>query len=154
MPLTNGDEVSEELLHDGQSVKPRAFRYWAFEILTLLFATGLFIAIAFVLIHYNGSFLTDWPLPINLNTVVALLSTVFRASLVMVLAEILSQTKWTWFRDGSRPLSDLQVYDEASRGLLGSFKLLGVLRGGFRGNLLALGAAIVTILSLAVGPFT
>ena len=39
--------------------------------------------------------------------------------------ECLGQLKWTWFTGSRpRPLIDFQLFDEASRGVFGSFKLL------------------------------
>ncbi|KAF7550659.1 hypothetical protein G7046_g7949 [Stylonectria norvegica] len=136
------------------SLQPPFFRAWILEISALVIATGLIGAIIALLVTYNGHKLPDWPHSINLNTTVALLSTLYRTLIAIVLAEIISQQKWTWFKNGARPLSQLQTFDDASRGVLGSMSLIVLLRCGFRGNPLATAAALVTIISLAIGPFT
>ncbi|KAK7408053.1 hypothetical protein QQX98_009768 [Neonectria punicea] len=131
------------------------FRFWSFEIPSLILAVGLLVVIVTILAAHHGQKLPDWPYKLNLNTIIALLSTVFRATIVMILAEMIGQSKWTWFKDGARPLSHLQAFDEASRSsILGSLNLVAMLRFGFRGNPLAMTAALATVLSLAVGPFT
>ncbi len=64
-------------------------------------------------------------------------------------AEALSQLKWLWYRQQHR-LSDIEVFDKASRGAYGSLKLLWGL--GPR-HTLAWTGAIVTILMVLIGPF-
>lgn len=91
----------------------------------------------------------------NLSTLVALLSTILRASMAVVVAEILSQIKWSWFIERTRPLSHLQDFDSASRGYFGSMRLVVLLL--FRGltvpGILAVMAAVILVVSFAVGPF-
>ncbi|PHH93038.1 hypothetical protein CDD83_2148 [Cordyceps sp. RAO-2017] len=133
----------------------RVLRLWSAEIASLVAAAGLVAAIVIILARYDGHELPNWPYSINLNTVIALLTLCLRAALVIVAAEVIGQSKWTWFSDGAtRPLANFQTFDEASRGLLGSFKLLGLLRLSFRGSPLAVAAAVTTILSLAISPFS
>lgn len=64
-------------------------------------------------------------------------------------AAVISQTKWTWF-SRPRPLSHVQYFDEASRSVSGSLSLLFVAPTSTLGVL----SAIITILSLGMGPFT
>jgi len=42
-------------------------------------------------------------------------------------AECISQLKWNWF-EKERPLADFETFDKASRGVLGSIYLLGLLK--------------------------
>jgi hypothetical protein len=60
---------------------------WWKESVLLLAALGLLIAIVSILAAYGGKPLPKWTLGLNLNTVVALLATALRSSLVMVLEE-------------------------------------------------------------------
>jgi len=41
----------------------------------------------------------------------------------------LGQLKWVWFAEEERQLADLETFDNATRGLTGSAKLLWRLRG-------------------------
>lgn len=126
------------------------FRHWILEIFLLLLSTALLGGIATILFLHDGNYLTDWRFPINLNTSIAFLGTVYRACIALILAEIIGQCKWSWFRNRPRALQDLQVYDEASRGAMGCLKLWTKY---FDGNVLALVSALALTLSFAIGSF-
>ncbi|KAI0897157.1 hypothetical protein F4806DRAFT_464291 [Annulohypoxylon nitens] len=125
------------------------FRFWRWEIASLIVAFGLIVATYSVLSHYNGHRLPEWPFSINLNTLIALISTFIRATMLVCVAEVISQTKWHWFSQ-PRPLSHIQYFDQASRSISGSLTLLFVAPGSLLGVL----GALLTILSLGIGPFT
>lgn len=132
-------------------------RYWALEILTIFFAVLLLGAIVVLLAYYNGRFMPEWPFDITLNSAIAFLTTFLRAAIVAAVAEIIGQIKWTWFTERTRPLHHLQDFDNASRSVLGSLRLMAVViwnLGFTSAGLLAIGAGAVTIASLAVGPVT
>lgn len=125
------------------------FKVWIWEIISIFLTIGLIVAIISILKHYEGRTLPDWHLGINLSTLIALLATAMRTLMLVTIAEVLGQTKWSWF-SSSRPLSHLQVFDRASRGMLGSLNLLAVAPMNF----FVIVACLVTILSFTVGPFT
>ncbi|KAI1099350.1 hypothetical protein F4804DRAFT_345568 [Jackrogersella minutella] len=125
------------------------FRFWPWEIGSLFLAFGLIAATYSVLAHFDGQKVPEWPFSINLNTLIALLATIMRAAMLVGVAEVISQTKWTWF-SRPRPLSHLQYFDDASRSFSGSLSLLFVAPGSLLGVL----GALITILSLGIGPFT
>lgn len=60
---------------------------------------------------------------IILNTLISICVIIFKASILFMTARALSQLKWLWFQE-RHPLSDIEVFDEASRGAYGSLKLL------------------------------
>jgi hypothetical protein len=128
------------------------FWSWIWELASLLLCIGLVAAIFVILATYNGQRVPDWGLSINLSTLVALLATILRATLVMIVAQVISQAKWSWFWSNGqvRPLVQLQDFDAASRGALGAAYLIPkvLLR-----NPVALIASVVTIVSFATGPF-
>jgi hypothetical protein len=72
--------------------------------------------------------------------------------LVIVVSQIISQRKWEWF--GSirrrRPLSDLQKFDSASRGIPGAVQLLPAVLWR---DPITFTAAIIVCISFLVGPF-
>ncbi|PHH61210.1 hypothetical protein CDD81_691 [Ophiocordyceps australis] len=129
-------------------------RLWCFEVASILAAAGIFAAIVAILVKYDGQQLPKRPYNINLNTLIALLTLCLRAALAFTAVEIIGQLKWKWFSDGPRSLANFQTFDEASRGLLGSLKLISLLRLSYRGSPLAVIAALTSILSLAISPFT
>ncbi|KPM45328.1 hypothetical protein AK830_g1187 [Neonectria ditissima] len=100
---------------------------------------------------FQGEELPNWGDNITLNALVAILATLLRASLSLIALEITGQTKWDWVSRTSRPVQDMQVFDDASRGVVGSLKLLRLVV--FRMPLTIV-AIYATLCSLAVGPFT
>ncbi|KAK5657155.1 hypothetical protein OQA88_3212 [Cercophora sp. LCS_1] len=122
---------------------------WKLEIFTLLLACGALVAMVVVLVRFDGKRVPEWEHSINLTTIVALISTFFRAALIAVMAEVISQAKWLWFGK-SRRLIDLQRFDEASRGFAGALKFFATVPKTVIGTF---GAAVI-IVSAAIGPFT
>ncbi|KAE9966432.1 hypothetical protein EG328_008916 [Venturia inaequalis] len=96
----------------------------------------------------RGSPLPSWPLSITINALVSVLSSILKSTLLLLVGEAIGQMKWNWFKRGSRPLNDFEVFDSATRGPLGSFWLLL----GSKGRTLASIGAAITILSLALDP--
>lgn len=89
------------------------------------------MAIILVLSLYNGHPVLDLPRVINANAILAIFSTSMTAALSVPLALSISQAKWKWFHDdqgGGKPFSDLEVYDQASRGPWGALVMLGKIR--------------------------
>jgi hypothetical protein len=101
---------------------------WTAEIAWVVFSVLMLIALVVVLKRFDGVPMPRWSAGVTLNTVIALLSTLARSAFIIPCIESVSQLKWVWFRR-ERPLGDLQVFDEASRGPWGSIKLLFVTRG-------------------------
>jgi hypothetical protein len=97
---------------------------WMPELLWCVFSLVCIGAIVGVLYLYDGHSLSDWPLGISLNALVAFLATLCRAGFVVPVVEGLAQLKWNWFARGERALSDVQVYENAARSPLGSARLL------------------------------
>lgn len=139
---------------------------WSWEIVLLIFAAGLLASVFVALGQQDGKPSQGWALPKNfeslnlalprnlsLNTLVAILSTFLRASMVATAASIISQGKWVWYWDKTvpaRPLRNLQHFEDASRGIWGSIKLLPIV---LRHSVAALVAALIIILSFSIGPF-
>ena len=99
-------------------------KWWLWEILAVLLSFGTFSALVTVLIVYDGRAVSALPERISLNAIVSILGTISRTSLMFSITAILCQFKWVLFSGRSRRLKDLQLYDEASRGPLGSLGLL------------------------------
>ena len=102
--------------------------WWLWELLGWLLATGCLSAVVGILVKYDDQPLRRWPYSITLNSLLAILSAVSKSSLLIPVASGISQLKWTRFNQ-QRSLLDLQRFDDASRGPLGSLMLL--FRGGW-----------------------
>jgi hypothetical protein len=97
---------------------------------------------------YDGKEAPQLPYNITLNALISVLSTAAKSSLLFTIAGILGQIKWIWFTE-RRELSDIQTFDDATRGPWGALILLC---SRSRRPLASLGAAI-TILALAYDMF-
>lgn len=122
---------------------------WFLEIITILISWAAVGAIMGVLARYNGAALPEWPYYITLNALIALLATIATACMGVSLQSGLSQLKWIRFKESKAPLSDMEAFDEASRGTWGALKLLATTRGGVLGSF----GATVAVVALALGPF-
>jgi hypothetical protein len=109
-----------------QSTKQILISWWP-EVIWCIFTAGLLIALAALLKAYDKQPAPQWY--VSLNTVVAAIATICRASMVIPISEGLSQLKWNAFARSQRPLIDLQTFDQASRGPFGSLMLLLKTRG-------------------------
>ncbi|XXG94969.1 hypothetical protein Hte_001228 [Hypoxylon texense] len=93
--------------------------------------------------------LQSWWLPIEPNSLVAALTTIAKASMMVPTASCIGQLKWRHFMTQPRRLIDLQLFDDASRGPWGSAVLLWSLC--FRARVLVtFGFALITIVALGI----
>jgi hypothetical protein len=144
---------STEIVTNALTEKPRFdFRDWQWEFGASLFSLGCFAAVVGVLAVNEHKSLTGWTFVfgISLNTLIAILSTLSRTALMVPVASCISQLKWIHLVSASRPLCDVQVFDDASRGPWGAFELIWRLHVRTK---LATWGSIITIMTLAMGPF-
>jgi Protein of unknown function (DUF3176) len=97
--------------------------HWKWEILATIGTIAFIVSMIAVLVAYNGKPIFNRH-GVTLNAVVSVLSTASKATLLFVVAEAIGQWKWILFANQSRPLMDLERVDAASRGPLGSSRLL------------------------------
>ncbi|USW53129.1 hypothetical protein Slin15195_G064480 [Septoria linicola] len=96
----------------------------------------------------------DWQISgvsITPNALMAIITTFSKSALLLPVAECIAQMKWPYFQQQAHLAWHLQVFDDASRGPLRSMKLLWRLNIH---TMMASLAAVITILALAVEPFT
>lgn len=101
--------------------------WWMKELGALLLSFSSLLCIVLILRIHEGRPLPDWPLSITINSLVSIFSTIMGMTLVVPLAEGISQAKWHWFQH-YHPLSDMGVYDRGSRGPWGALEMLWVFR--------------------------
>ncbi|KAL6695786.1 hypothetical protein J3F84DRAFT_372009 [Trichoderma pleuroticola] len=139
--------------HKNKSIKTHSlstFSRWWPELLSCIFAIAVFLGLILGLRPYQGKVLSSWPLVITINTFVAICTLLIKISLAMIVSNGIGQLKWVWYRK-ARPLWDLQQYDSASRGVVGSLGLLWTHRNGRR--MIPVLGAILTIILTLVDPF-
>ena len=118
------------------------------HILAIIGSVASIAAIGILLAHYNGQPVLGWK-GVTLNAIIAVFFAMSKAMLAFTLSECLGQAKWIWVSWQQRPLIDLDLIDQGSRGPLGSCKLLA--KPAAR-SFISIGAIIV-ILSAAIDPF-
>lgn len=101
---------------------------WLFEILAWVLGTICLGGIALTLSLHADRPLPNWPLSITLNALISTLASISKAALMVPVASSISQRKWLWLSTGRWPLSDIEIYDEASRGPWGSLMMLFEIR--------------------------
>lgn len=100
------------------------------EIFFLVLAAASLIGLLALFKRYDHKPTPQWSLGswgVTLNAIISIVSAIFRGSLMMPVAQTISQFTWIWYMQ-PRPFQDLVYYDSASRGPLGSFRLLLRLR--------------------------
>lgn len=98
--------------------------HWKFEITLLLLSICSLATIVIILAMEDGTTLESWKFYFSLNTIISVLGTVSRSSLASAVGSCLAQEKWNWYRKRQDNLYMFDRIDGASRGSLGSFKLL------------------------------
>jgi hypothetical protein len=151
-PSQDGERSKSPGLSNGYSTRDLAHRIfktddlWLWEITGIIASAGCLFAIIGLLIHLNGHPEPDWGIhtsprtikghnipgkdvPITLNSVISWLSTVGKICIMIPITKGIGQLKWVWFSERDRQLSDLQRFDDATRGITGSASLIWSLRG-------------------------
>ncbi|SMR42948.1 unnamed protein product [Zymoseptoria tritici ST99CH_3D1] len=130
--------------------KRRSLLTWWPEAIGWTISVLIVAAIAVVLKAYDGVATARWDaqIPITLNATLSLLVTFLYMALMVPIPKCIAQLKWNHYTT-SRPLSDVELFDEASRTVWGSAVLLAT-----RPNrLLAALGAFLTLAVAGVGPF-
>lgn len=96
---------------------------WFPETSGILASASLLIALVVILAAYDGKAVFEWK-GVTLNTVLSVISTASKASLLYSISELISQWKWIVFTSTRRPLIDFERIDAASRGPWGSLELM------------------------------
>ncbi|KAJ5087256.1 hypothetical protein N7456_010872 [Penicillium angulare] len=125
---------------------------WSPETLAICFSIACFVAIFYTLHVYNNKPQPEFPHGITLNTIISILATGSKSSLLFLVGECIGQLRWTSLRNTlkPRPLSHVQAYDSASRGPWGSLMIFKYDK--FRSPVMMIGA-LITILALSFDPF-
>lgn len=90
-------------------------RLWLCEILSITAAALALATIVIILVLHRDHPLPKWLSAITINALIAVFTAIFKACLMMPVAECIGQLKWLWYQK-SRPLSHIEQWDLASRG--------------------------------------
>ncbi|MCJ1252085.1 hypothetical protein MMC30_009323 [Trapelia coarctata] len=122
---------------------------WILEYASLALAIAALASIGIVLFVYRERNQSDWKFSISLNTVLSVLATIMKGTMMLPVGSCLGQLKWAWYYREKRALQNFQVFDEASRGPWGSTRLLYLLRFWHIASI----GCVVTLLALALDAF-
>jgi hypothetical protein len=120
-------------------------RLWLWEIAACWLAMASHVTMIALLIVYHDAKVSAWTAPWTFNSNVAFFITIIKGACLSPVASCLGQLKWRRFW-GSNPLSDMEIFDEASRGVFGSAKLLFHLRF----HHFASAGALITLVALSM----
>jgi hypothetical protein len=99
--------------------------WWYLDIIAAVTSLASLATIIGVLLAYDGKSQEEWASDVlTINGLVAILATVCRGAFMTTVASVLSQEKWNRFSGSTNKFEDFVIFDEASRGLLGSLRLL------------------------------
>jgi hypothetical protein len=98
-------------------------RHWKWELGTWLLGSCALGCIIALLVVYRNRSLRDWTLQFRPAPIVAILSQVAQSAFLASVASCIGQLKWDWLRQ-TRKATDLDRFDEASRGPRGSLFLI------------------------------
>lgn len=122
---------------------------WLYEIGAIVLSLIFMSAIVVVLKKIDGQPMSSG-MPLSPNTLIAIFSTLSKSAILFVISGCLGQLKWVYFEQRGQRLMDLQIFDDASRGPLGSLWLLLRIRWS---AIIASCGALLTILALAQDAF-
>ncbi|KAI0007463.1 hypothetical protein F4779DRAFT_591789 [Xylariaceae sp. FL0662B] len=120
----NGLKVKHTEHYTSSQAGEPASWWWWWEILAMILSIACMCILVVLLTKINNLPLQSWWLPIEPNSLVAVLTTVAKTSMMVPAASCISQLKWRHFMVQPRRLVDLQLFDGASRGPWGSGLLL------------------------------
>lgn len=129
--------------------EPFRISYWSWEFASFLVSTLCIGAIVIILARFNQKPLPDLGF-LTINGIIGTLAGIAKAALILPTTEAISQLKWLWFWNQTKPkpIVDFQIYDSASRGPWGSLCLLAQPRLMHYASL----GAFITIIALAMEP--
>ncbi|KAM5351084.1 hypothetical protein ACJ41O_003807 [Fusarium nematophilum] len=120
---------------------------WGPEIWAVLGSSASLVAMAVLLSRFDGKPVFAWN-SVTLNAVVSILSVAIKAGLAYVTAECMAQWKWILFAREPRLLVDFDRIDNATRGPLGSLRVIFSTRGAWAVQF----GAILTLLAIGLDP--
>lgn len=128
---------------------------WLLDIICIIFSTACVIAITVLSSRLDGTWLSKWTFVLQPSTTFSVLVTASQSSMMLVIADVLNQLKWLEMSlPRAQPVADFETFDSASRGPLGSLRIL--FRWKPQSNVLSpmvYAASLITIVAMAMGPF-
>lgn len=122
--------------------------WWWWEIVATLVSVICMTLLIALLCVIRETPLSRWTWQLEPNSVISILTTASKTALMVPVAACLSQLKWKHAQQ-PRPLSHMQIFDDASRGPYGSLVMAWKLH--FQSPI-GWALAFVTVVALGIGP--
>lgn len=137
------DDDDQENNLDQPAAQSFVDRFWIYEFLAWLACLAGLLGVITVLRATQDKPVPNWTIKhslhgysasfnVTINSVISLLSTAVKSTLLIPVVASLSQLKWLWFQAGNK-LSDFQQFDSAAKGPLGALALIFSMRGRYEG---------------------
>lgn len=132
------DSNSEPKAKHSSSIRTQF--WWKLELFAAALSVAGMLTLLALFFYFDGKEQQKWHIltHFTLNAVVALVTTVTKTALGAVVGSTLCQNMWNFYASkvsdherSGRPIELLPVFEDASRGLLGSLRLIWVLRGKY-----------------------
>lgn len=121
----HADPATDELMQANARTESWIQRWWILELGCCTIAITTFACLMIILLYANNRQQRRWvDRKLSLNTIVAIMSTVSRALMIVSISASVGQYKWIWLTRKPRLLNSIEIIDSASRGFLGSLRLL------------------------------
>ena len=147
LPGVPGDG-SQQRANPSTWIRRICINLWLWELLSLMVSATCIGAITLIMKRCDNKPIPTWSYGLTLNGVVSILAVVTKASMILPVAETISQLKWCWFWQQPRPVRDFESFDGASRGPWGSLTMLVSVRWCSLGAV----GAILTVAAMAIEP--
>lgn len=116
----------------------------------MVLSLGSMAGMVAMLVRIQDTATDQWTFFWSPNTFISVFATITKTTLLLPLAECLSQLKWVYFSQKNHSLYDFERFDEASRGPWGALKFVFLVRWR---SIMGLVAALLVLLALFLGPF-
>lgn len=145
--LVDGPGPSSAAQSDNPSF---GWKHWKWEMVACALVLAVPLIMVATMFPHRNQPIPQWPSRISINALLSIYALVFKSAIAYVVTSCVGQLQWSWFSSGSRPLSDVILYDGAARGPWG---LLALLWSHRLQQPLAVLAAVIMISGIAIDPF-
>ena len=122
MGVDRGQSAISNQKHSARQFREGVVIWWE-EVLACFVSVAAIVATFATFYHYQNTPSTAWPQSISINALLSVYLLLLRVGVAAILATGLARQKWNWF-GSERPLYDIALFDEATRGAYGSLILL------------------------------
>ncbi|KAF6819421.1 hypothetical protein CPLU01_13062 [Colletotrichum plurivorum] len=128
----------------------KSFRWseWGQQYCALSGAAAAILVMVILLSEFNHQPFFEWN-GISLNTIISILSVTGKAAITFTISECVAQWKWILFDREERLLIDFDRIDGATRGPLGSLRVILKTKGAYVVQF----GAVLTLLTIGLDPF-